>query len=415
MTPRSEPRRARGAAVLAGLLAVLVLALLVALSAMAVVIADQRAATAELRSRRLSLHADALREEAVLDLQAGWPSLRRDASAWTRCADTQTEPPCGDRVQNRYDARWIAHALHTGSAGAVQEQVHIVVPATADGLPAADAVALVVEAREAPADTGVLQHQALRLLAWLARAPTGPLAVAGAVTLGDRVSLVVGDAGVPASVWADGDAQWQAQAASCTASAFVRARGEDDPVCTHCRCAAADALSSAAAEGSDVFDRDGGQGRADVVWRLPDPLLAFVGLPLAEVGRLRPYAAQFADGAAPGADAADWIWVDGDCALAPGLRLGSPGRPVVLLVGGARLQLGAGAQLWGWVLLHGRTPARVDLGAGAAVHGALASAAALQVAGDGAVIHDAAVLEALRTSAHARYLAVPVAGSWRDW
>lgn len=101
------------------------------------------------------------------------------------------------------------------------------------------------------------------------------------------------------------------------------------------------------------------------------------------------------------------IALDGGLRLDTLITLGSPQRPVLLVVDGP-VELHAAATLHG--LLYLREAHWTD-NAGASVHGAVIAENDLQAEGASHIHHDVAVLQALqrRGGTHA-----PVAGSWRD-
>ena len=104
------------------------------------------------------------------------------------------------------------------------------------------------------------------------------------------------------------------------------------------------------------------------------------------------------------------VWIEGDLALAGPLTLGSPQRPVLLVVNGA-------LRLDGAVLLHGLAYGRSlgwngSTGSGAAVRGALISEAEYRGNGAPELFYDAELLALLKGSSGSF---VRVSGSWRDF
>ncbi len=116
-----------------------------------------------------------------------------------------------------------------------------------------------------------------------------------------------------------------------------------------------------------------------------------------------------ADGAAGDNATSPILWVDGDLALSGPLQLGTPARPVVIVVRGQ-------ARLDGGIAIHGvlHADAIVWRGIppeGAQVDGALLSAGDLQIDGPLAVRYDRRLLEHLQ---HRSGSFVRVPGSWSD-
>ncbi len=102
------------------------------------------------------------------------------------------------------------------------------------------------------------------------------------------------------------------------------------------------------------------------------------------------------------------LWLRGGLHLDTPLVLGTPQRPVLMVVDGP-VVLQAGAVIHG--LVYGTHANWVDT-AGAAIHGAVVLEDALQASGNTQIHHHIAVLQALHqhTGTYAR-----VAGSWRDF
>ena len=104
------------------------------------------------------------------------------------------------------------------------------------------------------------------------------------------------------------------------------------------------------------------------------------------------------------------VWVEGDLTLAGPLTLGSPQRPLLLVVNGA-------LRLDGAVLLHGLAYGRSlgwngSTGSGAAVRGALISEADYRGNGAPELFYDTELLALLKGSSGSF---VRVSGSWRDF
>lgn len=102
------------------------------------------------------------------------------------------------------------------------------------------------------------------------------------------------------------------------------------------------------------------------------------------------------------------LWLRGGLHLDTPLVLGTPQRPVLLVVDGP-VELQAGAVIHG--LVYGTQAGWVDT-AGAAIHGAVVLEDALQASGNTQIHHHIAALQALNQ--HTGTYAL-VAGSWRDF
>ncbi len=102
------------------------------------------------------------------------------------------------------------------------------------------------------------------------------------------------------------------------------------------------------------------------------------------------------------------LWLRGGLRLDTPLVLGTPQRPVLLVVDGP-VELHAGATVHG--LVYGTHANWVDT-AGAAIHGAVVLEASLEASGSTQIHHNIAVLQALHqhTGTYAR-----MPGSWRDF
>ena len=102
------------------------------------------------------------------------------------------------------------------------------------------------------------------------------------------------------------------------------------------------------------------------------------------------------------------LWLRGGLRLDTGVSLGTPQRPVVLVVDGP-IELNGSAVIHG--LIYATHASWVDT-AGAAIHGAVVLENALQASGNTQIHHHLAALQALHqhTGSYAR-----VANSWRDF
>lgn len=228
--------------------------------------------------------------------------------------------------------------------------------------------------------------------------PPLPLAAAGIRNLGGPFSLVVEPGATPplsASAAAVG-------AFSCTAADFAaggNARHDGGlTVCPDCRCPATVAPRPA-------------------LYTLTTPLYGLFGLPADAWRQLKKHARVLPDcGSIP--PRAALLWIEGDCEPPSGTRIGSPDRPLLLVLAG-QLRLTAASTLFGIAYAWhnpsaaSASPALVRFAAGARLYGALVADRRLNLQGtDYAIFAASALLERLRRRLQ---LLQPVPGSWADY
>lgn len=411
----TKPRgQQRGATVLMSVLLVLALLCVVLTAALVVVLGEQRSAANQIRMLSASAAADAALAEGLAYLHRHLASLIADGARWSSCSLTDVELPCGDGVRNEYGSAWVAaRNLPILTATLSGAHVHVLAHLGEASEPLREAVTLIAEATSSDGLARARRRQTVRNMPLVIASAPAPLIASGAIDVRGQVSVVANTDGAgpgqPASVWAEGNASFADEARSCVPSVFLPTGAQS------ATCPVLGSLSSAAVESVDVFDRDGAQGsRPDVASTVSDPLMYVFGLARAKANALQGEAAVLEGCSALGAESTGLFWVNGSCLIGPGVTIGQPDRPTLLLVTGDQLSLGAGSRLWGLVVVIA-VDATLVLGANAQLRGAVVASGALHLTGQGAVMYDAPALAALVAPGQGLRVSLPVPGSWRDW
>ncbi len=113
-----------------------------------------------------------------------------------------------------------------------------------------------------------------------------------------------------------------------------------------------------------------------------------------------------------------FIWVHGDCVVAPGVTLGSSAEPVLLVVVNGSLTLQAGVSIHGlvfWAVTTAKNgPFHISSNNSAVIHGALVANQLVDTASTKTtVIYDKNALNNLQQKPFTRATVIP--GSWRDF
>ena len=427
--PGSPVALQRGAVTLASVIVMLGLISLVTLGFVVAVLGEQRSLASESRSQLAAMLADSALDQGLAYLRRNaWTLTGQGGSGpvpahWSACSASNLAPPCGDGIRNLYDQRWLAYAdvpaLRPVSSGS--NRVHYLVRIADGGAAAFETVNVFAQGSTQDGMGQARQRVSARLSPRVSAVAAAPLIAEGSLTVSDDVSVVVDDAlGKPRSAWASADARFVGASRSCLRSEYLAGSSEPAADCGSCRCPDEPTrlLSRAASEGVDVFDRDGNTGHnPDVASPVPDPLLQFFGLARSRAALLHGEAVALAGCASLNEASSGLFWIDGPCSVPPDRPIGTPDRPLVLVIAGGDLSLRQGSRLHGLVIMlptQGMT-AQIDLSESAILRGAAASAGAMSVSGAGVLIHDVPLLRRLVQAREGLIATVPVPGSWRDW
>jgi hypothetical protein len=419
----------RGAAALASVIVMLGLISLVTLGFVVALLGEQRSLASEERSQLAAMLADSALDQGIAYLRRNAWDITGQGGAgpvpahWRPCSASNIDPPCGDGTRNLYDHRWLAYAdvpgLRPVSSGSCR--VHYLVRVVDGDAAAFETVTVLSQGSTRDGMGQARQRVSIRLNPRVSAVAAAPLIAAGALTVSDDVSVVVDDAlGKPRSAWASADARFIGASRSCLRSEYLAGAQEPTADCGACRCPDEPTrlLSKAAAEGADVFDRDGNVGHnPDVTSYISDPLLQFFGLSRSRAALLYGEAVAIAGCAALTEASNGLFWIDGPCSIPANRLAGASDAPLVLIVGGGDLSLGAGSRLHGLVIMLPAPgiAAQIDLSESAIFVGALVSAGGMTVSGAGALIHDVPLLRKLAQGRGGLIALAPVPGSWRDW
>lgn len=402
---------------------------LVTLGFVVAVLGEQRSLASEERSQLAAMLADSALDQGLAFLRRNaWSITGQGGSEplpahWSACSAANLVPPCGDGIRNLYDQRWLAYAdvpaLRAVASGS--NRVHYLVRVADGGAAAFETITVFAQGSTLDGMGQARQRVSARLSPRVSAVAAAPLIAADALTVSDDVSVVVDDAlGAPRSAWSSADARYIGASRSCLRSEYLASAPEPAGDCASCRCPDEPTrlLSKAAAEGADVFDRDGHTGHnPDVASPVPDPLLQFFGLSRSRALLLRGEAAALASCASLNGASSGLFWIDGPCAVPADRPIGAADRPLVLIVAGSDLRLEPGSRLYGLVVMLPATgmAAQIELSDSAVLHGALVSAGAMSVSGAGALVHEVPLLRKLAQAREGLIALTPVPGSWRDW
>lgn len=273
----------------------------------------------------------------------------------------------------------------------------------------------------------------------LGRTPDAPLIAAGFVSGLGNAQIVPnangGGAGVPISIWSQGDAQVAAGGSfsTCQLGEWL-ASDADNPigdanngVCADCTCnglcpgyglLSGSCPSQARAEGEDVLDVDGHVSNAvpalrDSKW-FPSDLFQYVfGVPSSTAtSYLTQYATQIADCSVLNASSSGLYWFNSTAQCSLGQTVGSVAKPVVLVSGG-EVRVPANGQFFGIVYVRAGTGDRFWSGGGGQVYGSVIVEGDGVLRGTPTIVYNRAVLRNVGNSDDfVRY--GPIPGSWSD-